>query len=71
MGIGASLILIAVGAIITFAVHVSTSSAFNLHTIGIILLVVGAIGALLSVVFWSSWGGFGGSRSSTTTVVER
>lgn len=71
MGIGASLILIATGAIITFAVHVSTSSAFNLHTIGIILMVVGAIGALLSVVFWSSWGGFGGSRSHTTTVVER
>ena len=69
MGIGVSLILIAVGAIITFAVHVSTSSAFNLHTIGIILMVVGAIGALLSMVFWSSWGGFGGRTH--TTVVER
>ena len=68
MGIGVSLILIAVGAIITFAVHVSTSSAFNLHTIGIILMVVGAIGALLSMVFWSSWGGFGASRSDTTVV---
>jgi hypothetical protein len=71
MGIGVSLILIAVGAIITFAVHVSTSSAFNLHTIGIILMVVGAIGALMSVIFWSSWGGFGGDRGHTTTVVER
>lgn len=70
MGIGVSLILVAVGAIITFAVHVSTSSAFNLHTIGIILLVVGVVGALLSVMFWSSWGGLGGSRSRTT-VVER
>ena len=71
MGIGVSLILIAAGAIITFAVHVSTSSAINLHTIGIILMVVGAIGALLSMLFWSSWGGFGGSRSDTTTIVER
>ena len=73
MGIGFSLILIAVGAVITFAVHVSTSSAFNLHTIGIILLVVGGVGALLSVMFWSSWGGFGGTRTAgrTTTVVER
>jgi len=69
MGIGVSLILLAVGAIITFAVHVSTSSAFNLHTIGIILMVVGAIGALLSMVFWSSWGGFG--DRTHTTVVER
>ena len=60
MGIGLSLLLIAAGAIITFAIHVSTSSAFNLHTIGIILLVVGIIGVVLSMIFWSSWGGFGG-----------
>ena len=59
MGIGVSLILIAVGAVLAFAVHVSTSG-FNVHTIGWILLIVGAIGALLSLVFWSSWGGFGG-----------
>jgi hypothetical protein len=35
--------------------------------VGYILLVVGAIGALISLVFWSSWGGVGGSRR---TVVE-
>ncbi|MGZ4371008.1 MAG: hypothetical protein ACXVRZ_04690 [Gaiellaceae bacterium] len=69
MSIGVSLILIAVGASLAFAIHVSTSSAFNLHTIGIILLVVGILGALLSAMFWSSWGGFGGRRE--TTVVER
>ena len=67
MGIGLSLLLIAAGAIITFAIHVSTSSAFNLHTIGIILLVVGIIGVVLSMIFWSSWGGFGGRDR----VVER
>lgn len=69
MGIGVSLILIAAGAIITFAINVSTDSSFNLHTIGIILLVVGIIGAVMSMIFWSSWGGFGGGRD--TTVVER
>jgi hypothetical protein len=69
MGIGVSLILIAAGAILAFAIHVSTSSAFNLHTIGIILLVVGVIGALMSLMFWSSWGGVGGSRRET--IVER
>ena len=69
MGIGVSLILIAAGAIITFAINVSTDSSFNLHTIGIILLVVGIIGAVMSMIFWSSWGGFGGSRD--TSVVER
>jgi hypothetical protein len=69
MGLGVSLILIAVGAIMAWAVHVSTTG-FNVHTVGYILLVVGIIGALLSLVFWSSWGGpgyftEGGSRRRT------
>ena len=68
MGIGVSLVLIAAGAVLAFAVHV-TGNGFNVHTIGIILLVVGAIGALLSMIFWSSWGGFG--RREQTTIVER
>ena len=67
MGLGTSLFLIAVGAILDFAVSVQTSG-FNLHTIGVILMVVGAIGAVLSIVFWSSWGGFHSSRD--TTVID-
>jgi hypothetical protein len=67
MGIGVSLILIAVGAVLAFAVDVSTSG-FNLNTIGYILLIVGALGILISMMFWSTWGGFGGTRR--TTVVE-
>ena len=63
MGISVSLILIAVGAVILAA------TTFN--TIGWILLIVGAIGILLSLVFWSAWGGFGGARDGTrTTVIE-
>jgi hypothetical protein len=68
MGIGVSLILIAIGAVLAFAVHVS-GNGFNVHAIGIILLVVGAIGALLSLIFWSSWGGV--SQRDQTTIVER
>jgi hypothetical protein len=70
MGIGVGILLIAVGAILAFAVNVDTSgSGVNLHTIGIILLIVGALGTALSMFFWSSWGGFGGrSRTSTTSV---
>ncbi len=64
MGIGVSLILIAAGAILAWAVNTSTS-AVNLHLIGVILLVVGAVGCLLSLIFWSSWGGFGGRREET------
>ena len=70
MGIGVSLVLIAVGAVMAFAVHVS-GNGFNIHTIGIILLVVGAIGALLSMIFWSSWAGPGYFTSSQRrTVVQ-
>jgi hypothetical protein len=57
MGIGVSLLLIALGAILVWAVNVSVSG-LELVTIGWILLVVGAIGAVLSLIFWSSWGGY-------------
>ena len=66
MGIGVSLILIAVGAVLAFAVHVTTSG-LNVNTVGYILLVVGVVGALISLVFWSSWGGVGSRRR---TVVD-
>ena len=56
MGIGVSLILIAAGAILTWAVHASVSGV-SIATIGVILMVVGGVGILLSLMFWSSWGG--------------
>jgi hypothetical protein len=59
MGMGVSLLLVAAGAILVWAVN-ATVSGVELTTIGWILLIVGAVGALLSLVFWSSWGGFGG-----------
>ena len=72
MGITASLLLTAVGAVLLWAVHAS-SSGFNIHTIGVILLVVGIVGFVTSLFFWSSWGGFGGARGdgSNTVVVDR
>ena len=57
MGSATSILAIAVGAILRFAVSVTTTG-FNLHTIGLVLMIVGALGLLLSIVFWSSWGGF-------------
>jgi hypothetical protein len=69
MGISGSLILIAVGAILKWAVTASTSG-INLNTVGVILMVVGAVGLVLSVIFWSSWGGFGARTAETTTVVR-
>ena len=52
MGIGVSLILIAVGAILTWAVSADVSGV-DLQTVGVILMVVGAVGALLSLVVGS------------------
>ncbi len=59
MGVGASLVLFAAGAVMRFAVSVS-STHFNVQTIGVILMIVGAVGFVVSLFFWSSWGGFGG-----------
>ncbi len=61
MGIGVSIFLIAVGAILAFAVNL-TITGIELDTVGVILMIVGLLGLLLSLVFWSSWGGFGGYR---------
>ena len=65
MGLGVSIFLIAVGAILTWAVN-ATVSGLELDTIGVILMVVGVLGLVLSMIFWSSWGGFGGERVATT-----
>jgi hypothetical protein len=59
MGVGSSIVVFAVGAILRFAVSVS-STHFNVQTIGVILMIVGAVGFVVSLIFWSSWGGFGG-----------
>jgi hypothetical protein len=68
MGIGTSIFLIAVGAILAFAVN-ATVQGLDLIAVGWILMGVGALGILISLVFWDSWGGFGGRRR--TIVVER
>jgi hypothetical protein len=64
MGLGVSLILVAVGAILTWAVTAEVSG-IDIQVIGVILLIVGIAGFLISLVFWSSWGGFGGHRRTT------
>jgi hypothetical protein len=69
MGIGASLFLIAVGAILAFAVTVEPEG-FNLNTVGWILMIVGGIGLLFSLLFWSSFAPFGRERRGDR-IVER
>ncbi|MEA2435542.1 MAG: hypothetical protein QOF65_98 [Thermoleophilaceae bacterium] len=54
MGIGTSIFLIAVGAILKFAVHTSVSG-LSLQTVGVILMVVGVLGLILSFFWLNSW----------------
>jgi len=50
-GLVASIISFAVGAVLDFAVAVNPiQHGFNVHTIGIILMIVGVVGALLSII---------------------
>ena len=64
MGISVSLVMIAVGAIVV--------ALTTYDSVGWILLAVGALGIVLSLIFWSAWGGFGGSTAGArrTTVIE-
>ena len=64
MGIGVSIFLIAVGLILALAVNV-TASGIDIVTIGWILVIVGAVGLLLSLIFWSSVGTWGPWRRET------
>src|SRR5215216_1506336 len=71
LSLGVSIFLLVVGAILTFAVDVTTSG-FNLNTVGIILMVAGALGLVLSLLFWSSFSPYRRSRTvaGPDTVVE-
>ena len=57
MGISVSLLLIAVGAILTWGVT-AEAEGLDVNAIGVILMIVGILGLVLSLIFWSSWGGF-------------
>ena len=69
MGVSVSLLLSAAGAVLIWAVN-ATVRGLNIHTVGVILLIVGIVGFVISVVFWSSWGGFRGAGARTTVIRE-
>jgi hypothetical protein len=56
VGLPVSLILIAVGAILTWGVNKSPSG-LNIHVVGVILMVVGLVGFILSLLWWDRFGG--------------
>ena len=78
MGISVSILLIAVGAILTWGVT-TEAEGLNINNIGVILMIVGLLGLVISLLFWSSWGGFrrrtayveGGPVRTTTAAPRR
>jgi Domain of unknown function (DUF6458) len=63
MGIGVSIFLIAVGAILTFATDLEVSG-LDIDTVGVILMIAGALGLLLTLLIW-------GPRRRARVVEER
>ena len=58
MGIGVSVFMLAVGAVLAFAVNASVPNA-NLDMIGLILMIAGGLGLLVSLAFAASRRGDG------------
>ncbi len=56
MPLGTSIFLIAVGAILRYAVT-ATVSGISITTVGLILMIVGIVGLLLSLLWMFSWSG--------------
>jgi hypothetical protein len=56
VGIPVSLILIAVGAILAFAINQNPGASVDIDVVGWILMIVGLVGLLLSLLLWERWG---------------
>ena len=61
MGVAASLVFLAAGAILAWAVS-AEAEGIDIQVVGVILFIIGAVGLLVSLIFWSTWGGFGWAR---------
>jgi hypothetical protein len=64
MGLGVSLLLVAAGAILVWGVT-EEPSGLNLDAIGVVLIVIGIVGFVLSLLLWRSWWGPGYFSRST------
>ena len=58
MGIGTSIFLIAVGAILKYAVTAHVSG-INVHVVGVILMIAGVVGIVLSLLWMTIWAALG------------
>lgn len=68
MGITAGLVMIALGAILKFALPWSWLGVVNIAAVGVILMIVGAVGLVVALIIWGPrcWPG----RGADPDVVE-
>jgi hypothetical protein len=66
MAVGTSLILIAIGAILAFAIDAQVQGV-DINAIGAILMIVGIIGMAISMLFLASFAPFGGGHGGGHT----
>lgn len=71
MGIGASVFLLAVGAILTFAIETESAEGVNVNTVGIILMIAGAIGLIVFMAVWGRRDRVVAARGGAPVVEER
>jgi hypothetical protein len=55
MKIGAALVLLAVGAILRFAIATTATHGVDLRTVGDILMIVGVLGLIIWLIVWAPW----------------
>jgi hypothetical protein len=52
MGIGTSVFVIALGAVLTFAVETDSTEGINVNSVGIILMIAGVLGLVVTALVW-------------------
>ena len=67
--LGFSLFLVAIGAILKFAVS-ATTSGLDIQMVGLILMLVGLVGMALAMLFWVSWAPLGNRTRTTIRTVD-
>jgi len=55
MKIGAALVLLAIGAILRFAIATTETHGINVRVVGDILMVVGVVGLIIWLIVWAPW----------------
>lgn len=70
MRIGGAIVLMAIGAILTFAIQLNDSHGFNINTVGIILMVAGGIWLIAELVVYAHRRSSGPPPGASTTTTE-